>query len=292
TSCKAIVPRGQKFCGDCGARITVPSAPPFRPQTAASAARLPRPSLPRLPVPLTGREEDLEWLETCRRALSGSLSAIRLVGEHGVGKSRLLREFLRSARQAGDVIVQTRPDPWWAEVGNYALRRAIIDLAGLPPNGGTAGDWAAATPEARRGLADLFAKAPSGRETRSPFWARAQQATLSPGDRRFIVAEALRWAIMRAQQNAGTSSRVGVSDNRPRGQRVILAIDDLHAVDGASRAAFVDVIAEPPLAAMLVIATHIPGFDPGWRLESAPSSNDAGLPGAGRRTPRSAADIP
>jgi serine/threonine-protein kinase len=277
TSCRAVVPRGQKFCGDCGARIALPSAPPSRAQTAASAARLHRPSLPRLPVPFTGREEDLEWIEGCRRVVMGSLSAVRLVGEHGVGKTRLLREFLRSAQQAGDVIVQTRPDPWWAEVGNFALRKAIIDLAGLPPNGGAAGDWGAATPEARRGLVDLFAKAPTGRETRSPFWARAPQGSLSPGDRRFIAAEALRWAIMRAHQNASAhpTGRAGSpADGRPRGQRVILAIDDLHAVDGASRAALVDVIAEPPLATMLIIATHIPGFDPGWRLESAPSSGE------------------
>jgi serine/threonine-protein kinase len=45
---------------------------------------------------------------------------------------------------------------------------------------------------------------------------------------------------------------------------VILAIDDLHAVDGASRNAFCDVIAEPPLAALLIVATHAPGFEPEW----------------------------
>ena len=34
---------------------------------------------------------------------------------------------------AGDVIVETSPDPWWAEVGYYAARKAITGLAGLPP---------------------------------------------------------------------------------------------------------------------------------------------------------------
>ena len=58
--------------------------------------------------------------------------------------------------------------------------------------------------------------------------------SLSPEDRRFIAAEALRWAITKAHQNA-------------RRNRVILAIDDLHAVDGSSRTAFADVITEPPL---------------------------------------------
>lgn len=279
-ACRAMVPRGQKFCGDCGARIALPSAPPSRTGASISTARRPRmSSLPRLPVPFTGREEDLHWLEACRRAVSGSVTAVRIVGEHGVGKSRLLREFLRGAASSGDVIVQTRPDPWWAEVGNWSLRKAIIELAGLPPNGGGAGDWGAATPEARRGLVDLFGKAATGRETRTPFWARAPQGSLSPGDRRFIAAEALRWAIMRAQQNASqhrSGDHTRHQGPASRSQRVILAIDDLHAVDGASRAALADVIAEPPLAAMLIVCTHIPGFDPNWRgsdHDGVPSSH-------------------
>src|SRR6185312_1107410 len=108
-----------------------------------------------------------------------------------------------------------------------------IDLAGLPPSGGSAADWSGATPEARRGLVDLFTKNADGRATRTPFWSRMTSGALSPGDRRFISAEALRWAIMRAHQNV--ASHRGHADSRPsssRGQRVILAIDDLHAVDG------------------------------------------------------------
>src|SRR6201999_2028530 len=134
----------------------------------------------RVPVPFTGREEDLDWLDKCLRSVSGSLSAVRIVGEHGVGKTRLLREFLRGAAQAGDVIVTVGPDPWWAEVGNWALRKAIVDLAGLPASGGSSSEWGAATPEARRGLVDLFTRAGNGRESRSPFWSRPNVGTLSP----------------------------------------------------------------------------------------------------------------
>jgi serine/threonine-protein kinase len=45
---------------------------------------------------------------------------------------------------------------------------------------------------------------------------------------------------------------------------VVLCVDDLQAVDGASRNAFADVIAEPPLAPVLVVTTHTPGMDPHW----------------------------
>jgi serine/threonine-protein kinase len=267
-SCKSLVPRGQKFCGDCGARIALPSTPPPRSDGGASNRRGAFTSLPRVPLPFTGREDDLAWLEAARRAVNGSLSAVRLVGEHGVGKTRLLKEFLRNAASAGDLIVTIGPDPWWAEVGNYALRKAITDLATLPTSGGSSSDWAGATPEARRGLGDLFARVSTGRETRSPFWSRPTNGALTPADRRFIAAEALRWAIMRAHQNAAHKSAnprmTGGHANGARTPRVILAIDDLHAVDGGSRAALADVLCEPPLAAMLIVATHVPGFDPYW----------------------------
>ncbi|MFT3768860.1 MAG: protein kinase [Minicystis sp.] len=292
-ACKAIVPRGQKFCGDCGARIALPSNP--APRMDGVVSRRPRlSSLPRVPLPFTGREDDLAWLEGARRSVSGSLSAVRLVGDHGVGKTRLMREFLRGAASAGDVIVTVGPDPWWAEVGNYALRKAIIDLAGLPTNGGSNGDWAGATPEARRGLADLFSRMPSGRETRSPFWSRPTNGMLTPSDRRFIAAEALRWAIMRAQQNVAAHRNGSARAAPPPGRaapRVILAIDDLHALDGGSRTALGDVIGEPPLAAMLIVATHVPGFDPGW--QPPVSSDPTAKPRAGEaNTERWLAGLP
>src|SRR5262249_58322665 len=129
------------------------------------------------------------------------LRAARMVGDHGVGKPRLLKEFLRMAAAAGDIVVQTGPDPWWAEVGNYALRKAIVDLAGLPPNGGGPGEWAAATPEARQGLADIFTTS-TRVETKRHLWSKPVLGTLSPEDRRFIAAEALRWATTPAHEDA------------------------------------------------------------------------------------------
>ncbi len=252
-ACRAVVPRGQKFCGECGARIgpSQPAAAPVRPVLAPATRRDPQPSGPRLPLPLAAREDDLAWLEACRADVQGSVIAARLVGEHGAGKTRLLQEFLYLSGAQGDVVIETGPDPWGAEVGYYALRRAIAGLAELPPDGGNPSEWTAATPEARRGLLEIFGKGERTGETRRHVWSRPAAGTLSPEDRRFIGAEALRWALSRAAQGAHQ-------------HRVILAIDDLHAVDGASRNAFADVIAEPPLTALLIVATHAPGFDPEW----------------------------
>jgi serine/threonine-protein kinase len=151
-----------------------------------------------------------------------------------VGKTRLMLEFAKKAEGAGDVVVDTGPDPTWSEVGYHALRRAIVALAALPDGGGSLSDWTAASPEARSGLSQIFGS--------------AKDAALAPEQRRFAAAEALRWAFVRANARTG-------------GRRVILNIDDLPSVDGASRNAFSDAAAEPPLVPALLLAALVPGFD-------------------------------
>jgi serine/threonine-protein kinase len=263
-SCGALNPASQKFCGECGVAVTSTqlTTVPNRPSRAGVASHptsaerhaAPVPDVPgRVTLPFLGREDDLDWLEA-RRAEARSLTGARIVGEIGVGKSRLVREFMETASKAGDVVVQTGPDPAWAEVGYWALRHAIVQLAAIPETGGGQRDWVAATPEARRGLADVF-----GHE--SP----QSSAALSPEERRFAAAEALRWALVRASERA-------------RGHRVVLAVDDLHCIDGASRNAFSDALTDPPLVPALLIGMYAPGFDPAWPQEVAAARVLTGLP--------------
>jgi serine/threonine-protein kinase len=270
--CGAFNAPTQKFCGDCGAPTTASFAPPYSarstspPAVSSSGADIssvmPKPRADgtrfKFPLTLVGREDDLEWLDERRIEANGGLVAARIVGDHGMGKTRLLNEFLQVCGAAGDVVVQTGPDPTWAEVGYFALRGAVRALADLPADGGVLRDWAAASAEARRGIADVFEKT----ET-----ATSSRVTLSPDERRFAAAEALRWALTRATENA-------------RGRRVVLAVDDLQNVDGVSRNAFADVVCEPPLAPVLLVAACTPGFDPGWPVVAGAALALGGLPAA------------
>ncbi len=254
-SCSALVPYGQKFCGDCGARVKHGSSTTTEAQNASMEQAA------RLPLPFAGREEDMDWLDLCRFEVGSWVTTARVVGDHGVGKSRLLRQFLRVAVEGGDMVIEAGPDPWWAEVGYYALKQAIVGLAKLPADGGTSADWTSATPEARRGLEEIFGRSQKRAEPPPPAWETSHDE-LSVSDRRFVAAEALRWAMARAARAAQKN-------------RVILAIEDLHAIDGASRNAFLDVIQEPPLVGMLLVGTHPPDFDPGW---GGPERHLAGIP--------------
>lgn len=49
----------------------------------------------------------------------------------------------------------------------------------------------------------------------------------------------------------------------------MLAVDDLHAIDGASRTALADAVGEPPLVPSLLVVSYPPGHDPGWPASTA-----------------------
>ena len=261
--CGAANTASQKFCGECGA--TLLPTPVVENGANGTAATLSPPvgasltpadnfvpieqgtgqrsiivdrDRAQFPLEFVGREDDLLWLDDRLVDAKSSLVGARIVGDVGMGKTRLLREFLEKVRGTGHSVVEVTPDPGWAEVGYFAVRHAITALAGLPKNGGTAAkEWTAAGAEARRGLADIFE--------------HPNRGELSADELRFAVAEALRWAIVRASERAN-------------GETVVVAVDDLHAIDGASRTAFADAVGEPPLVPSVLVVTYPPGHDPGW----------------------------
>jgi serine/threonine-protein kinase len=262
-ACGASNPTAQKFCGECG--VSLKDAAPISAKSvvgadANSIATEPPANLvpieagtgrrqvivdrdrAQFPLEFVGRDEDVAWLDDRLKDSRSSLVGARIVGDVGMGKSRLLREFLRDVKKGGHVVVEAGPDPGWAETGYWAVRQAITVLAKLPLNGGAAKDWSSAGAEARRGLADVYE--------------HPNRGDLSADELRFAVAEALRWAIVRASE-------------RTNGKKVVLAVDDLHAIDGASRTAFADAVGEPPLVPSLLIVTYPPGHDPGWPASTA-----------------------
>jgi serine/threonine-protein kinase len=225
-ACGVMVASG-KFCSECGERLR------GRSSSASGQAQ------PKLPLPLVGREDDLAWLEERLAASSRTVTGARIVGEPGSGKTRLLLAFTEQARALGARVVLSGPDCYFAQAAYYGLRHAICELAELEQPDIAAGLYPEASPEARRGLEEIFRGAPNRNDRRKPI------------ERRHAVADALRWAIERA-------SRLS------RQATVVVAIDDLDRVDSASRHAFADVMGELPSCPALLVGAHAPGFEPGW----------------------------
>jgi serine/threonine protein kinase/tetratricopeptide (TPR) repeat protein len=242
-ACAANVPVA-RFCCDCGERLPTKTE---RPTSRLSA------NLPPLPLRLYAREEDLAWLEAARSAETSKLRAYRIVGEAGMGKTRLLEEFLEHAGSEGDVIVRAAPDPYGAEVALYTLRQAIYGLIGVRPGTGSRRQWRDAREEEQRGLTEIF-----GSESSRP---------APSAQRREDIDAAFRWALERAI-------------SRARGMRVILAIEDLDRVDTASLTTIGNILrSERTPPQLLLVVTHPPLFDPNWG-EQAPARTLNGLPTA------------
>ena len=243
----------QKFCGECGAtpparRPSSPTATPSRRSRRSAGTETPAPDnlvsiepgtgrrevivdrdRAQFPLEFVGREDDLLWLDDrlVRREDLARRRAHRRRRGHGQDPPapRVPPEGPRdrALRRRG-----RRPIPAGPRSATSPCARPSSRSPGSPNDGGAAKDWTAAGAEARRGLVDIFE--------------HPNRGELSADELRFAVAEALRWAIVRASEHA-------------KGETVIVAVDDLHAIDGASRTAFADAVGEPPLVPSVLVVT-------------------------------------
>jgi serine/threonine-protein kinase len=255
-NCGLVVPAG-RFCLECGARLSNESLPPVRSSQV------------QLPLVLLARESDWEWLVLRQQAARHELVAGRLVGETGIGKTRLLHDYLRQAESSGAMVVVTGPDPFHAEVPCYALRDTIEQLVVVDQRALDTGSDAQMTSLVRDGLFEIFDRKPPG---------FTNDRTVD--DRRRARKQVLLWALDQAFSHFSP-------------ELIVLAIDDLHRIDAPSRDAFADIVGETHTLPVLVLAAHIPAFETGWPAYH-PVRALAGLPAetAGRLLKSARAETP
>ena len=209
----------------------------------------------RLRSALVGREHELAAL---RRALAevergrGMGRAVGLIGDPGVGKSRLLFEFRRE--------VEARPIAWLeghcVSYGTGVPYLPWIDLVrgrfgigdGDPPE--------VVADKARRALAalDLTAREPLGHVLRLLGIEDETDpaAVLSPEAIKSGTVEALRQIVLRTSEREPT----------------VLAIENLHWMDRSSEECLDALVDSASRARILVVATYRPPYRPRWMERS------------------------
>jgi class 3 adenylate cyclase/tetratricopeptide (TPR) repeat protein len=194
-------------------------------------------------TPLVGREREIETLETAfARTRAGQGQVVFVVGEPGIGKSRLLYEFRGRAADAD-----------WREGHCLSFGRAtafhpLVDLlkrwVGIDER--DADDVAVAKVEGAVAALgdDLRAATPSLRYLLSLGPADTALATLDPRERRGGIFEALRRMILRA------------AVQRPQ----IVVIEDLHWIDRATEEFLALLGDSVPASRVLLVFTYRPGY--------------------------------
>lgn len=240
-ACGARSPGRRRFCGVCGERLprrtTLDTAPPTAPPRITA--------YPQAPVTevLLGRDGELRQLEEARQRAMGETCWVHLVGDPGIGKTRLLTEVGRSAAACGDLVVGAMPHPSRAPVAYAPIRHLVSRLTDIPERELARLDSSADCfdePLARAGVRELTE--PTG------------LAGVEGQSRIGAVTAALACALHRARRRSASG-------------RILLLVDDLPHCDGLT-ARVLDQLRERCASGTLILTTGRPSrMDVGWAQE-------------------------
>jgi DNA-binding NtrC family response regulator/tetratricopeptide (TPR) repeat protein len=218
-----------------------------------------------------GRSEEVELLRSRFSAVvTGSGSAIGIIGEAGVGKSRLAFELRRALADVDFRYLEGRCEPYGTEIPYFAVTTLLREYFGIDerddPNA------------ARRKIAGHLRAAGRALEaTTAPFFALldileedTEWSALGPAQRRQRMIDALKRLLIHE------------GEARP----LLLVFEDLHWVDSETEAVLESLAVGLPSARILLLTTYRPEYHPRWlgrghltelRLDALPPSNAATL---------------
>lgn len=221
----------------------------FRALPQGRAADAPDELLSRL-SPFVGRHQELRTLEDhWARARAGALRVVRVVGEAGIGKSRLLREFKRSLTATGHQVFECHCAAEQMNSAFHPMAQALRNELGLGV--GECGDAALdrlaaqasrliAPDDAAALLAELLAiPAPRGLGTRH----------LSPERRRQLTLGIL----------------VELGKARVRGAAGCLIVEDVHWIDPSTGDLLERLAAEAADLPLLILLSSRPDAERRWQ---------------------------
>ena len=200
-----------------------------------------------------GREAEITRLgELLERAAHGSGQVVAIAGEPGMGKSRLVHEFINSSFAAGWTLLKTGTDSH--DIGATYLPIANLVRAWLKIGKHDTQEEAAA--KLRSGvsalgaaLAPVLAPLSALLDLRpdDPHW-----ATLDPPRRRQRILDAVKAVVMRE------------SESRP----LILVVEDLHWVDAGTQDVLDYLVDGLASSRVLLLFTHRPEYRHVWLSRS------------------------
>ena len=212
-------------------------------------------------VPLVGRDDELAQLRAAlQAAVRGQGGFVHLIGDAGIGKSRLVRE-LRAELPPGIRQVVGRSVSFEVEQPYSLLARLLRDVARVPP-----GQDAAA---ARAGIERILGAIGEVDQLDTALYLEVlgygERASIDPQSRQRVLLRLLR-RLLSAYTERGP---------------LLIVVEDLHWADPASEALLAEITRDLSSRACLLLSTSRPGATPSWQAEII---NLEALPQQGART--------
>jgi class 3 adenylate cyclase/tetratricopeptide (TPR) repeat protein len=209
---------------------------------------------PRAWSPFVGRERELALLhERLAAAAAGQGQVVSLVGEPGMGKTRLLTEFCRRlpasqvAYYAGQCLSYGQATPY----------RPVRDILRQMCAVAEGDDAETSTATVRRRLQDMDVFAAEDvalvLQVLDLLVAPESLASLHPQARKARTFALLRYLVLQAAQR----------------QPLVLAVENLHWSDATSEEWLASLVERLAGAALLLVVTYRPGYQPSWGAHSA-----------------------
>ena len=207
-----------------------------------------------LNAPLIGRDVELSRMLDClERAVAGNAHVVRLIGDAGIGKSRLVREFLARVEddeRFGSVAVRRAFCSPLGERHFGALGAILRSAYGIAPN-----ESATATREKlAAGIAELGLSPTEGAELMPSLDHVIGLGAVEAG-RNQLEPEQLRRQIHFAVRT--------LFEQRLARTPVLLVVEDLHWADAASLEALRLLADRLDRSRLMIVLTHRPAFEAG-----------------------------
>ena len=202
-------------------------------------------------TPLVGRDDELAQLDACYRGMQQNFAqVVAIVGDAGLGKSRLLFEFKR--RLAADEIA-------WFETRCASLNRGVPYF---PFVAALRRYFRIATHDAPAIMQEKIAQKvrPWDPELTFAYPSLLRFLSVPANGAHDLPADELK----RASFEAMAHMAMAVSLRRP----VIMVVEDLHYIDDASRELLETMVARLPRARIMGITTYRPDYVPSWRPQA------------------------
>ena len=186
-----------------------------------------------------GRDAELDQLRAAlERARSGRGQVVALVGEPGVGKSRLVLELAHSHRTDGWLVLESSAVSYGKAASLLPGRRAdegLLRRRGSGRHAPRAGEADRQAPHARRG-ASARARPPSRRSSTCRSTTRRGSSS-APSAQRKRILDAVRRVLLRESQ----------------AQPLLLVLEDLHWIDADTQALLESLLESLPSYRLLLL---------------------------------------